>query len=341
MILNVERFMSQERPYWDELERALNAPIRPSGIEEAQRFFYLYRRAASGLVKLNTLAAGPEAREYLETLVGRAYADIHAAQNAPTRFRPMRWFFRDFPRAVRAHHKALWVSIAVTLAGTLLGGLLLELDTTEAKAIIMPFDHLQESPTERVQREEERASHAKEFDDESVFAAMLMQNNIRVSFFAAAFGLTYAIGTVTLLFYNGAMLGAVAADYIRDGQGLFLLEWLLPHGSIEIPSILLAGQAGLIIGRALLGYDGAATLRERMRHIAPRLGYILFGVTILLVWAGIIEAFLSQDHGAALQIPKIIFGALELIALIAFLALAGRGKDTTGEYDPAEQEAIQ
>ncbi len=336
MILNVERFIREERPYWEELERSLASLVRPRGLVEAQRFFYLYRRAASGLVKLNTLAAGPEAREYLETLVGRAYAEIHTAQDSPTRFRPLRWFFWEFPRAVRAHHKALWVSIAVTLAGSLFGSVLMEMDRTEAKAVIMPFEHLQDSPTERVQREEEELADSKSFGGESVFAASLMQNNIRVSFLAAALGLTYAIGTVTLLFYNGAMIGAVAADYISDGQIVFLFGWLLPHGSIEIPSILLAGQAGLMIGRALIGYDGAATLRERMRLISSRLGYILFGVAVLLVWAGLIEAFLSQDHGEALYPAKIAFGVLELVALIVFLAMAGRGEDAPEDQEDAD-----
>ena len=32
-------------------------------------------------------------------------------------------------------------------------------------------------------------------------------------------------------------------DYILAGESVFLLGWLLPHGAIEIPAILLAGQA--------------------------------------------------------------------------------------------------
>jgi len=36
-------------------------------------------------------------------------------------------------------------------------------------------------------------------------------------------------------------------DYIRAGQTKFLVGWLLPHGSFEIPAILIAGQAGLIL----------------------------------------------------------------------------------------------
>lgn len=338
MILNVERFIREEKPYWEELERGLASPAPRRGLAEAQRFFYLYRRAASGLVKLNSLAAGPETRVYLETLVSRAYAEIHAARDTQGRFRPLHWFFWEFPRAVRAHHWGLWVSVAVTLMGSLFGAVLMELDKSEAKAVIMPFEHLQQSPTERVQKEEEAFASSKQFGSDTAFAAGLMQNNIRVSIFAAALGLTYAIGTVTLLFYNGAMIGAVAADYVRDGQSTFLLGWLLPHGSIEIPSILLAGQAGLVLGRALLGHDGAATLRERMRLVAPRLGYILFGVAVLLVWAGIVEAFFSQEHGDALYPAKIAFGALEFVALVLFLGLAGRGAERGHAEEPHDAD---
>ena len=37
------------------------------------------------------------------------------------------------------------------------------------------------------------------------------------------------------------------ADYISGGQSAFLAGWLLPHGSIEIPAILLGGQAGFLV----------------------------------------------------------------------------------------------
>lgn len=322
MILNVERFINEERPYWEELERRLAAPERLQGLGEAKRFFYLYRRAASGLVKLNTLAAGPEIRAYLETLVGRAYAEIHAAQDASARVQPFRWFFVEFPRTVRKHHRALWTSIAITLLGTAFGALAMRVDYENAKSVVMPFSHLQGSPTERVQKEE--SAESKIAGHESSFATMLMQNNIRVSIFAAALGMTYALGTITLLFYNGVILGAVGFDYIHDGQLVFLLGWLLPHGVVEIPSILFAGQAGLVLGNALIGYHGAAPLRERLRTIAPRLGYLSLGVAVLLVWAGIIEAFVSQYHAPVLPYSvKIGFGLVEFGVLVAFITYGG------------------
>ena len=64
--------------------------------------------------------------------------------------------------------------------------------------------------------------------------------------------MTWGVGTFIMLFYNGVALGAIVVDYIRDGQTKFLLGWLLPHGVVEIPAILIAGQAGLILAFALV-----------------------------------------------------------------------------------------
>ena len=154
---------------------------------------------------------------------------------------------------------------------------------------------------------------------------MLMVNNIKVSIMTLAFGMTYGIGTVTVLFYNGVILGLVGVDYILAGQTIFLLGWLMPHGVIEIPAILIAGQAGLVLGGALLGWSDRASLGSRLRLVGSDMMTLIGGVAVLLVWAGIIESFLSQHHQPVIPYAaKIAFGAVELIALVWFLA-RGRG----------------
>ncbi len=48
------------------------------------------------------------------------------------------------------------------------------------------------------------------------------------------------------------------------------------------------------------------------------------GVAILLVWAGLIESFLSQSHRPVLPYElKIGFGVVELLLLAVFLGRAG------------------
>jgi uncharacterized membrane protein SpoIIM required for sporulation len=115
-----------------------------------------------------------------------------------------------------------------------------------------------------------------------------------------------------------------------DGQTVFLIGWLLPHGSFEIPAILIGGQAGLVLARALIGWGTRDGIRTRLRLVVPDLATLIGGVALMLVWAGIVEAFFSQYHAPILPYwVKILFGSAELIFLTAFLLLCGRRSKAT------------
>jgi uncharacterized membrane protein SpoIIM required for sporulation len=137
--------------------------------------------------------------------------------------------------------------------------------------------------------------------------------------------MTMGFGTLVVLFYNGVILGAVVVDYVAAGETTFLLGWLLPHGTIEIPAILIAGQGGLVLGSALIGWRSRAPLRMRLRVVGPDLATLIGGVAILLVWAGLVESFFSQYHEPVVPyFAKIAFGLVELGLLVSFLMLSGR-----------------
>ena len=229
----------------------------------------------------------------------------------------------DFPRTFRRHARAFQFSCALTIAGALFGCLAIQLDP-DAKHVLLPFSHLQGKPSERVKDEFE--SRGKRLEGRKTsFSAQLMTHNTQVTVFTMALGMTYGLGTIVILFYNGVILGSVVLDYVLDGQTIFLLGWLLPHGSVEIPAILLGGQAGFVMAHALVGWGSRLTRRERLRAILPDLVTIIGAAALLLIWAGIIEAFFSQYHEPVLPYGvKIAFGAIQLTALTAFLTLAGR-----------------
>ena len=324
MIIDLPRFISAERPAWTELEKfldRLDAELdHRLTIEEAHRFHFLYQKASADLARLATFASEPELRRYLETLVGRAYGEIHETRQRGTRWHPVRWFLREFPAAFRRQRAAAILSVAITLVGCLFGGFAVALDD-EAKSAIMPAQfapHLGK-PSDRVKREE-TAKRDHLAGGHSTFAGQLMVNNIGVSIKAMALGMTWGIGTLIILFYNGVILGLVAVDYIIDGQTVFLLGWLLPHGIIEIPAILIGGQAGLVLGGALIGHGDRRALGARLRAVAPDAATLIGGVSVMLVWAGIVESFISQHHQPVLPYwLKIAFGIGEGILLIALL----------------------
>ena len=327
MIIDLEKFIVEEKPFWSELEgllsrleRKIELTLDLSGLE---RFHYLYQRASADLAKISTFSAEPATRLYLEGLVSRAYGEIHGGRAQSSRFRFGNWFFRSFPRSFRRHFRAFLISLLAMLVGGLLGAAIL-IVAPDAKGDLLPFGHLKGDPSERVAMEE-AATEDRLAEGKATFSSMLMTNNIKVSITTLALGITWGIGTLVTLFYNGVILGAVVLDYILAGETLFLIGWLLPHGAIEIPAILLAGQAGLVLAAAMIGWGKSITLGDRLRQVAPDLVTLICGVAILLVWAGIVESFLSQYHEPVIPYSvKIAFGAAELVLLILFLGRSGR-----------------
>ncbi len=326
MIIDLQRFINAERPGWTELERLLDRLEAEPGwrmtLAELERFHLLYERTAADLAKITTFSSEPETRRYLENLVARAYGEIHETRERPGRYAPLKWFFQTLPQTFRRHVRAFYLSLSITLAGCAFGGFALALDPA-AKPVLIPFARLHQDPSERV-AEEESATQDRLAGQKTRFSALLMTHNIRVSIYTLALGMTWGTGTFLVLFYNGIMLGAVAVDFVRAGQGKFLVGWLLPHGAVEIPAILIAGQAGLMLAMALIGRGQRLPLGARLRAVSKDLVTLVFGIGLLLVWAGFVEAFLSQYHEPIIPYSaKIAFGLIELVLLFLFLAKSG------------------
>lgn len=335
MIVDLPRFLAEGRPRWSRLEAVLDGldrdPHRALDLDRARELHRLYQGAAADLSRLagGGAAAEPETRRYLEALVARAYAEIYETRRR-ARLRPWAWLTGTFPRAFRRHLAAFGLAAAVTAGGAAFGAAALSLDPG-AREVLLPFAHLQVHPSERVAWEESGGEDRLR-GYRATFSSQLMTHNTQVSLFVLALGLTWGAGTVLLLFFNGAILGAVALDYLAAGEGAFLLGWLLPHGAVEIPAILIAGQAGLVLAGALLGWGDRTPRAQRLRRVRGSLLTLAGGAALLLVWAGIVEATLSQIHEPALPYgAKIALGVAELGALALFLGLSGRESGT----DPA------
>ncbi len=326
MIIDLDRFAARRREHWQELERLLErietTGARTLALDDARRLHYLYERASADLVRISGLTAESGTGQYLSSLVGRAYAEIYETRRRTSKVSPRRWVMATFPQTVRRHGAALALAVVLTLAGSAFGAAALVLDAG-AKRVIMPFPELMRDPASRV-HDEERVPNRGVKGQHSSFAAELMTHNTRVALFTIALGITWGVGSALLLFYNGVLLGAVVLDYVRAGRGMFVAGWLMPHGVIEIPAILIAGQAAFVLTSALVGTGVQAPRTARLRAAIPDVMTLAGGTGMLLIWAGLVESFISQFHQPMLPYAvKIAFGAVEAAALFGYLRFAG------------------
>jgi hypothetical protein len=138
------------------------------------------------------------------------------------------------------------------------------------------------------------------------------------------------VGSVSLLFYNGVPIGALAMQYHQFGEGQFFWAWILPHGIPEITQILVAGAAGLLLARGLW-LPGRRSRRDALADEARRAMRLVVGGMPILVLAGLIEGTISQLHAPVLPYAlKLAFAAVVGVAVWSYLLFAGRGAVTSG-----------
>jgi uncharacterized membrane protein SpoIIM required for sporulation len=327
VIMDLERFQVQAGPRWRDLESLLavleSRPDRRVNPPEAEQLQELYAQVAADLNRVTHGALAPELRQYLERLVARAYAELYYTPTLRSEvWQPRRWLriFTAFPETFRRNTRYFVLAVLITLLGCAFGGLAVRYDPASVD-VLLPADYLR-NPGQRVHEEEQgQGRRLDSAQTEAAFSAQLIRHNIQVALLAAALGVTFGIGTALLLFENGVLLGAVAVHYTQQGFGLFLTAWLLPHGAFEIPSILIAGQAGFYLARLLLRRREDRNSRQSMREWLV----LVAGLAMMLVWAGLMEAFFSQHHAPVLPYGfKVAVAAAELVLLAIYLLMIGR-----------------
>lgn len=299
------------------LDRLENRGAGALSPDSARELAGLYRAASSDLLEEVRRDPDSATAEYLRSLVGRGHGLLHRGSPPRIWAAVTRFFARDFPEVVRRRVRALMLAALVFVLGATYGALSMASDPG-AGEVLLPFGHRYDHPSVRVQREEAAAVPLPATAMVgTTFAAQLMTHNSRVTYLAFALAVTGAVGTLLMIFANGAYLGAVGAYYWGAGEGQFFLAWVGPHGVIEIPAMLLGAAAGIVVARALFapGLIG----RARALEIAGKDALLLLlGATATLVLAGIIEGTFSQIHEPRIAYEAKITFAVVLAGLYGF-----------------------
>jgi uncharacterized membrane protein SpoIIM required for sporulation len=324
--MNIERFLADRKPVWDELDAMLN---RAEDVElsrkETQELVELYRRTCSDLNRARSYTANPEILGPLNQLTGRAYRYIYrAAHETPVWATFVKLVTREIPSAFRRERAAVLFAAAAFLAGIAFGSLAVLVDASNGRRLV-PAQFFTESPQQRVEKIERGEERIDNMEEAMFFGASLYTHNIRVTFLAFSLGaLTIVMGLV-ILFYNGVILGAVATMYVLDSVSVFFFAWVGPHGALELPAIVFGGAAGLVAGRALL-MPGDLSRGASLRQVLPSVWRMMIGAAMVLVLAGLIEGSFSQFSAKTIPYPiKISVAGLLFTGLMAYLFVRRTG----------------
>ncbi|MCL2179322.1 MAG: stage II sporulation protein M [Proteobacteria bacterium] len=299
--MDLAEFVNEKRHRWESLERLLQVTetqgVRVLSVEQGKEFIRLYRLASSDLVWSQAHAGLSEVVDYLNRLVARAYAQV--APRPKLHVRALFLFVLEgFPRLLVGEWRVFVLAVGLFFGGAGFGYLAAHANPELAHHMVSE-DHILEDPAQRVQREATGETLAG--DKQVLFASFLFTHNIQVAIFCFCLGLTLGIGTALLLFFNGVLLGSLAWVYAQKGLLAWFCAWILPHGIPEITVICIAGAAGFLLARGIVSPKDKKRSTALYEASKPAT-QLLLGTFPLFVYAGIIEATLSQIHPPKLSI---------------------------------------
>ncbi len=294
--LRSDRFRLEREHDWKRLEaivtRMEKGRLRGLSDDDVLALPVLYRTVASSLSIARETSLDSATLAYLEALVQRAWFLVYGP-----RVSLWTWLRRflggGWSGAVRAIWLDLLMALAVMVAGVVVGWLLVASDPEWYHALVPG-----QFADTRVPGASREALHGTLFGNDgdsgmSMFAAYLFSNNAQVSILAFALGFGFGIPTLLLLVQNTAIMGAML--WLYHGQGLLIdfAAWLAVHGTTELFAILLAGAAGLHVGRSM-AFPGERPVMQAAAEAGRRASQVMVGVVLMLVVAAMLEGFARQ-----------------------------------------------
>jgi uncharacterized membrane protein SpoIIM required for sporulation len=309
--VDIDRFLAVNSTTWNRLTELCGR--RRLDTAEVEELVRLYQRASSHLSYAQTYYADPALIARLTTLVGRAHAVVYG-----TRRRSVRavgdFFVTTFPGAVWESRVFVAASAAVFFLPAIAVGVWL---AHSPRAI----DAIAPSALRQAYINHDFAAYYRS-QPSAQFAAQVQTNNIRVAFEAFAAGIAGCVVTAVLLAYNGMQIGAAGGLFAAAGKQAQFWGLVLPHGLLEITSIIIAGGAGLRLGWAVLA-PGDMTRRDALAAAGRRAVTIVMGLILTFIVAGLIEGFVT---GSSLHTTvRVGIGVLVETTFLVYIVALGPG----------------
>jgi len=283
-------FVSKKREAWDRLTALIDKANSAKGVrglsrEEILSLGPLYRRASSDLAFARANAINKDLILHLNGLVGRAHALLYQAETSKSVLGSLANFYLyEFPALLQKRFKFFAAAVIVSvLAGVFAYWLVIN---SPAKLWLFIPESLKDSADAWKSGTVSGPAHVE-------MATYLMTHNLQVGLVAFAGGVAGGIPTLTSMFGNGAMLGAMAALMTQVHKHNTFWPGILPHGFAELTAIFICGGAGFQIGLSLL-MPGQYRRADAFRIAGTEGIKLVMGTVPLFIFAGVIEGMFSH-----------------------------------------------
>ena len=296
-------FVRQNKDKWLKFENLISNSATGS-----QQIADVYVELSDDLSYSRTYYPQSNTTKYLNDLASRLHQKVYRSKKeSGNRF--ISFFTKEFPLGFYHYQKQLLLSFLVFAIFTLIGAYSSASDSSFVRAIL--GDAYVNMTLENIANDDPMAVY-KEMNEMDMFLGITI-NNIRVALTAFTLGILAGIGTIYMLMQNAIMLGSFQYFFYEKGLLWESARTIWIHGTIEISVIIIAGCAGLVVGKSMLFPGTYTRLRAFVHGVKEGLKIVVSTVPFFII-AGFLEGFVTRQT----QMPDwlailIISGSLGLI----------------------------
>lgn len=322
------QFIRQNKEKWQEFEYVLDAKKK-----DPEKLHELFIQITDDLSYSRTFYKNRSVRVYLNGLAQRIFFQIYKSRKSHGR-RLILFWTDELPQLIYESRRAFRLSFLIFLLACIIGGFSSAMDP-EFASVILGQDYV-EMTLENIESGDPMAVYKQR--GQFGMSMGITLNNLFVAFLTFVMGAFYMVGSMVFLLRNGIMLGAFQYFFIERGLFLesFLTIWI--HGTLEISAIIIAGAAGLTMGRGLV-FPGTFSRRQAFQRSARRGVKIMIGIVPIIIMAGFIEGYLTR-HTDTPDILRGLFILVCLLFVLLYFVWYPRLKATIGFETPIHDSKV-
>ena len=295
------KFIEQNKEKWSEFETLLENKSK-----DPDRLSDLYVQLTDDLSYSKTYYKNRLVRAYLNNISQKVYLSIYKTKKTPINKIAYFWT-EELPFIVYQCRKELLASFIIFFLAAAIGALSVLNDPSYAELVTSPS--YVSMTKENIKNGDPMAVY-KDADSLNMFLRIAW-NNLMVSFNVFALGALACVGSIFMLLMNGTMLGGFQFFFWNKGVFTESVITIWQHGTIEILCIVIAGGAGIVLGKGLISPGSYPRLQSF--QIAARKGLlIMLSIIPFIVLAAFIEAYITRltDAPMIFRIGMILFSLI-------------------------------
>lgn len=299
------QFIQQMHEKWQRFEELLQQPSK-----QPEKLYDMFIQVMNDLSYAKTFYPNRSVRVYLNGLAQRIFSSIRKDRKSHRQLFVSFWR-TDLPKVMWETRQTLLFAFLLFLGGFLIGVVSSAMDESFV-ATILGADYVAMTETNINKGDPMAVYKQREAFGMSVGIA---GNNLFVATLTFVMGIFYTIGSIGILVSNAIMVGAFQYFFIERDLFIesFLTIWI--HGTLEISAIIIAGAAGITMGKGLV-FPGSYSRLKSFQRSARQGLKIMIGITPIILLTAFFEGFLTRYT----DLPNVL-RALFILVNLTFVLL--------------------